>query len=147
MRSIRANLVLWLAAALALGTVALLAATYFFARAQLDRVFDEELRQVARAVHLREDWREQGTIRVAREDFVYAVRAYDESMAKVYDFPIPQVTLSQDPAVLARGEHLTKSLGGCAPTPRSSARCSLRSRVLARPPTAFGHRRPGSTGI
>jgi len=88
-RSIRANLVLWLAAALALGSAALLAATYFFARAQLDRVFDEELRQVARAVHLREDWREQGTIRVAREDFVYAVRAYDEKGRLFFETLLP----------------------------------------------------------
>lgn len=40
--------------------------------------------------------------------------AFDSSMSKVYDVPVPAVKLSTDPEVLARGEHLVKSLGGCA---------------------------------
>jgi len=47
--------------------------------------------------------------------FVYTqTSAYDASMNKVYDVPPMAVTASKDPAVIARGEHLSKSLGGCA---------------------------------
>ena len=42
------------------------------------------------------------------------VRAFDASMDKVYDIPIPAVTLSTDPAVLARGKHLAESVAACA---------------------------------
>lgn len=41
------------------------------------------------------------------------VSAFDQAIAKKYDLPIPQITLSQDPAVLERGKHLAESLGGC----------------------------------
>jgi mono/diheme cytochrome c family protein len=40
--------------------------------------------------------------------------AYDASMNKVYDVPPMAITASTDPAVIARGEHLSKSLAGCA---------------------------------
>lgn len=40
--------------------------------------------------------------------------AYDASMAKLYDVPPMAVTASKDPAVIARGEHLSKSLAGCS---------------------------------
>jgi len=40
--------------------------------------------------------------------------AFAESMSKVYEVPVRNVTRSTDPAVLARGEHLSKSLGACA---------------------------------
>lgn len=40
--------------------------------------------------------------------------ACDASLAKVYDVPLPVVTRSTDPAVLARGEHVARALGGCA---------------------------------
>jgi hypothetical protein len=40
--------------------------------------------------------------------------AFDSSMAKVYDVPLSEITLSTDPAVLARGEHLARSVSGCA---------------------------------
>ena len=56
MRSIRANLVLWVVGTLGLGTVVVLGATYALTRSQVGRLFDEELKQVAHAVHLREDW-------------------------------------------------------------------------------------------
>ncbi|HRG95927.1 MAG TPA: hypothetical protein PLR99_06755 [Polyangiaceae bacterium] len=46
------------------------------------------------------------------------VRAFDESMAKVYDVPPMAVERSTDAEVLARGEHVAKGLGGC-----SSADC------------------------
>jgi two-component system, OmpR family, sensor kinase len=78
-RSIRAHLVLWLVAALAAGSALVVLLTYTSAHEELDRVFDDELRQIAEAVHLREDWKDTGTVRVARPEFLYAVRAYDET--------------------------------------------------------------------
>lgn len=42
--------------------------------------------------------------------------AYDESMSKVYDVPLPTVTHSDDPAVIARGKHIVEATGGCATT-------------------------------
>lgn len=46
--------------------------------------------------------------------FVYAeVRAFDRSMAKVYEVPLPRAVASTDKAVLERGEHLARSLGEC----------------------------------
>ena len=41
-------------------------------------------------------------------------RAFDASVEKVYDVPLPAVTASTDPAVIARGKHLTESIGACA---------------------------------
>jgi hypothetical protein len=46
--------------------------------------------------------------------FVYwQCSQFDASMRKVYDVPVPSVTRSTDPAVLARGEHLVRSIAGC----------------------------------
>ena len=42
------------------------------------------------------------------------VRAFNASMAKVYDVPLPAITRSADPAVLARGKHVAESLAGCS---------------------------------
>jgi two-component system, OmpR family, sensor kinase len=78
-KSIRTHLVLWLVAALAAGSALLVLLTYTYAHQELDRMFDDELRQIAEAVHLREDWKDTGTVRVARPEFLYAVRAYDET--------------------------------------------------------------------
>lgn len=77
MKSIRAHLVLWLVAALAASSAVVALLTYTYAHQELDRVFDDELRQIAEAVHLREDWKDTGMVRVARPDFLYVVRAYD----------------------------------------------------------------------
>lgn len=47
--------------------------------------------------------------------FVYAhTSAFDESLDKVYDVPLPAIVLSTDPAVLERGNHLAHSLVPCA---------------------------------
>jgi hypothetical protein len=49
--------------------------------------------------------------------FVYVrveVSAYDKSMERVYDIPVPTVTISKDPAVLERGNHLAHSVMPCA---------------------------------
>ena len=40
--------------------------------------------------------------------------AFDASLDKVYDLPIPSLVRSSDPAVVARGDHLVHSLAGCA---------------------------------
>jgi len=89
-RSIRANLVLWLVSALALGVIAVLAATYALTRGQVGRLFDEELRQVALAVHLRLDW-EQPSLRIARPGFSLSVRAYDETGRVYFESALPSL--------------------------------------------------------
>jgi len=38
---------------------------------------------------------------------------FDAAMAKVWDVPVPNVTRSTDPAVIARGDHLVHSIAGC----------------------------------
>jgi len=42
--------------------------------------------------------------------------AFDASMDKVYDVPIPSLVRSTDPAVIARGNHLVHSMAGCGVT-------------------------------
>ncbi len=39
--------------------------------------------------------------------------AFDESANRVYDVPLPTITRSADPAVLARGKHLAESMMPC----------------------------------
>jgi mono/diheme cytochrome c family protein len=47
--------------------------------------------------------------------FVYTqCSAFDASMAKVYDVPVPNLARSTDAAVITRGKHLVESVGGCA---------------------------------
>ena len=47
--------------------------------------------------------------------FVYVqCSKFDSSMEKVYDVPAPDLGRSTDAAVIARGDHLVHSLGGCA---------------------------------
>jgi hypothetical protein len=40
--------------------------------------------------------------------------AFSASIDEVHDIPLPRIERSNDPAVIARGEHLARSLGGCA---------------------------------
>jgi mono/diheme cytochrome c family protein len=42
------------------------------------------------------------------------VRAYEESMAKVYDTPPVAITRSTDPVVIARGKHLVDAVASCS---------------------------------
>jgi mono/diheme cytochrome c family protein len=44
------------------------------------------------------------------------VMAFNSSMDKVYDVPLPKIERSTDAAVIERGKHLAESLGGCAIT-------------------------------
>jgi len=90
-RSIRRDLVLWLAGALAVGLAAALVATYRSAQDHFSRIFDDELRQIAQAVHLREDWAEEGTVRIAREDLAFALRAYDDGGKVFFESGLPSL--------------------------------------------------------
>jgi hypothetical protein len=40
--------------------------------------------------------------------------AYDASIDRVYDVPVPAITASPDPEVIARGEHLAHAVAACA---------------------------------
>ena len=91
MKSIRANLVLWLVSALVLGTVVVLAATYVLTREQVERVFDDELKQVALAVQMREDWSERRRVRIARPGFELSVRAYDQTGRSYFETAMPSL--------------------------------------------------------
>lgn len=97
MKSIRANLVMWLVGALALGSIVVLAATYALTREQISQVSDDELKQVAYAVHLREDWIQAGRVRIARPGFSLSLRAYDESGHVYFETALPSL-----PADLAK---------------------------------------------
>jgi two-component system OmpR family sensor kinase len=88
-RSIRTTLVLSLIAALSAGLILALIGTYTLTRRQVGTMFDEELRQVALAVHLREDWIEQGRVRIARPGFFLAVRAYDRNGRLYFETALP----------------------------------------------------------
>ena len=91
MRSIRSNLVLWVVGTLGLGTVVVLGATYALTRNQVGRLFDEELKQVAHAVHLREDWTQTRRLRIARPGFELSVRAYDQTGRIYFETAMPSL--------------------------------------------------------
>ena len=91
MRSIRANLVLWVVGTLGLGTVVVLGATYVLTRNQVGRLFDAELKQVAHAVHLREDWTQTRRLRIARPGFELSVRAYDRTGRVYFETAMPSL--------------------------------------------------------
>lgn len=56
-----------------------------------------------------------GVVVLGAGGFVYAqTSAYDESIDKVYDVPVPSIQRSTDPVVLARGNHLAHSIAPCA---------------------------------
>lgn len=51
---------------------------------------------------------------LAAAGFVYAqVSAFDASVNRVYNVKVPALAASADPALIARGQHLAESLGGC----------------------------------
>ena len=91
MRSIQRNLVLWLVVALAAGMALVIAVTYGYAYWQITRIFDDELVKVAEAVHLGEDWREPGRVRIPRQGFNLSVRAYDEGGATYFETAEPSM--------------------------------------------------------
>lgn len=56
-----------------------------------------------------------GLVVVGGGGYVYVqTSAFDASLDKVYDVPVPTVQRSTDPAVLSRGEHIGRSLAPCA---------------------------------
>jgi hypothetical protein len=56
-----------------------------------------------------------GLVVVGAGGFVYVqTSAFDASLEKVYDVPVPNVQRSTDPVVLARGNHVAHSLAPCA---------------------------------
>jgi signal transduction histidine kinase len=91
LRSIRRNLLLWLAGTMVIGLAAIVVATYNNAREQISVLFDGELLQIAQAVHLREDWVETGNVRIAREDVAFAVRAYDDGGRVFFESGLPSL--------------------------------------------------------
>ena len=91
MKSIRRTLVLWLVGALSVGSLAVLGGTYALTRSQVGHVFDEELRQVALAVHVREDWIQPPRVRIARPGFSLAVRAYDANGRLYFETLVPSL--------------------------------------------------------
>jgi two-component system, OmpR family, sensor kinase len=90
-RSIRRNLVQWLVGALVLGAVIVLAGTYALTRQQIGTLFDDELRQVALAVHVQEDWLQPHRVRIARPGFSVSVRAYDRSGRTYFETALPSL--------------------------------------------------------
>jgi mono/diheme cytochrome c family protein len=44
----------------------------------------------------------------------YQAHAFNASMARAYDVPLPQVARSTEPALLDRGKHIVESIGACA---------------------------------
>lgn len=90
MKSIRSNLVIWTVGALAVGVVIVLVATYSLTRKQVGTLFDEELKQVALAVHLREDWQDR-RLRIARPGFFLSVRAYDKQGRTYFETALPSL--------------------------------------------------------
>ena len=102
MKSIRSYLLLWLVGGLAAGSVAVLAGTYALTRSQVGRMFDEELRQVALAVHVREDNFGQRRVRIARPGFSLSVRAYDATGRTYFETLMPSLP-SDTPQVFTEG--------------------------------------------
>jgi two-component system OmpR family sensor kinase len=101
-RSIRRTLVWWLVGGLALGSLAVLAGTYGLTRHQVGRMFDDELRQVALAVHVREDWMQTQRVRIARPGFELSVRAYDTSGRLYFETLLPSLP-SDTPQIFQEG--------------------------------------------
>jgi signal transduction histidine kinase len=87
--SIRSRLLLWLLGGLLAGGACVLGATYFMTRHQVRELFDEELRQVALAVHVREDWMRPGRITIARPGFELSIRGYDANGRLFFETLMP----------------------------------------------------------
>ena len=111
MKSLRTHLVFWLTGALGLGIAVVLAATYGFAHRQFSEILDQELRLIAQAVHLREDWLETGNVRIAPEDVAFAVRAYDDGGRLYFESGLPALP-PEAPQTLDPGYSVADAAGG-----------------------------------
>jgi len=109
--SIRRQLLLWLTGTLVLGIAGVAVATYNAALQQIGALFDVELQQIARAVHLREDWAEAGNVRIAREDVAFAVRAYDEGGRVFFESGLPSLP-ADAPKTLDPGLSIVEAADG-----------------------------------
>jgi signal transduction histidine kinase len=89
--SIQRKLVLWMLGALVVGVAMVLAATYTFAYREVSRLFDDELRKVAEAVQMREEWIEDSELRLARPGFNLSVRAYDTNGRMIFETVLPSM--------------------------------------------------------
>jgi signal transduction histidine kinase len=111
LKSIRSHLVLWLTATLVIGIAVVALATYSAAQQEIGALFDAELRQIAQAVHLREDWAEAGNVRIAREDVAFAVRAYDEGGRVFFESGLPSLP-ADAPKTLDPGLSIVETADG-----------------------------------
>jgi signal transduction histidine kinase len=109
--SIRRQLVLWLMGTLVIGIAGVALGTYYAALRQLGTLFDDELRQIAQAVHLREDWAEAGNVRIAREDVAFAVRAYDDGGRVFFESGLPSLP-ADAPKTLEAGLSIVETADG-----------------------------------
>jgi hypothetical protein len=58
-----------------------------------------------------------GVLALGGGSYVYMqCSAFDASLEKVYDVPVPNLARSTDPAVIARGDHLVHSIAACGVT-------------------------------
>ena len=89
MLSIRKQLLLWLMSGLTCGILLVVWIAYIFVRAEIGHAFDDELKQIARAVHVREDWIKSGRVRIARPGFSFAVRAFDYGGHTYFETVLP----------------------------------------------------------
>jgi two-component system OmpR family sensor kinase len=111
LKSIRRHLLLWLTGTLVLGVAGVAVATYNAALQQIGALFDVELQQIARAVHLREDWAEAGNVRIAREDVAFAVRAYDDGGRVFFESGLPSLP-ADAPKTLDPGLSIVETADG-----------------------------------
>jgi two-component system, OmpR family, sensor kinase len=81
--------VVWITGALSLGIAVVALATYHAALREIGTLFDAALTQIAQAVHLREDWAQAGTVRIAQEEVAFAVRAYDDGGRVFFESGLP----------------------------------------------------------
>ncbi|HEY5897151.1 MAG TPA: ATP-binding protein [Burkholderiales bacterium] len=65
-------------------------------------MFDEELRQVALAVHVREDWMQTQRVRIARPGFSLSVRAYDTNGRLYFETLMPSLP-ADTPQIFSEG--------------------------------------------
>ena len=98
-------------AALALSLAVVVAATYLSAYSQLNEVFDDELKKIADAVHLREGSRQEHALRLARPGFNLSVRAYDANGNVIFATVLPTMP-PETPKLYSEGFHLLPTSEG-----------------------------------
>jgi two-component system OmpR family sensor kinase len=110
-QSVRRKLMLWLVGGLSCGILLTVWIAYAFVRAEIGRAFDGELKQVAHAVHVREDWIESNRVRIARPGFSFAVRAYDGS-GRIYFRTLLPALPTEVPQIFEEGYRFADAADG-----------------------------------